>query len=56
VAVQNGQKVAKGDPLLSLEAMKMETMIRADRDAIVGRILVKPGATVNARDLLLELT
>ena len=54
LAVKAGQKVAKGDPLVSLEAMKMETMIRAERDAIVKHLHVKPGAVVSAKDLLIE--
>ena len=55
LAVKPGQKVAKGDPLVSIEAMKMETMIRAERDAVVKQIHVKPGTAVAAKDLLVEL-
>ncbi len=55
LAVKPGQKVAKGDPLVSIEAMKMETMIRAERDAVVKQIHVKPGTVVAAKDLLVEL-
>ena len=55
VAVKAGQKVSKGDPLVSIEAMKMETMIRAEMDAVVAHTHVKPGAVVAAKDLLLEL-
>jgi pyruvate carboxylase len=55
VAVKVGQKVAKGDPLLSMEAMKMEPMLGAERDATVHAIHVRTGETVNAKDLLLEL-
>ena len=55
VAVKAGQQVAKGDPLLSIEAMKMETMLRAERDATVGHIHVRPGHAVAAKDLLLTL-
>ncbi|RJG03009.1 pyruvate carboxylase [Noviherbaspirillum sedimenti] len=55
LAVKPGQKVSKGDPLVSIEAMKMETMIRAERDAVVKHIYVKPGAVVAAKDLLCEL-
>ena len=55
VAVQKGQVVAKGEPLLALEAMKMETVLGAPRDGKVKAIHVKPGATVNTRDLLIEL-
>ena len=55
VAVQKGQVVTKGEPLLALEAMKMETVLGAPRDGKVKAIHVKPGATVNTRDLLIEL-
>jgi pyruvate carboxylase len=54
VAVKPGQKVAKGDPMVSLEAMKMETMIRAERDGVVKDVYVKPGSIIAARDLLIE--
>ncbi len=56
VAVKAGQKVKKGDPLLSIEAMKMETMLTAERDAVVHAVHVKPGDQVNAKDLLLEMS
>jgi pyruvate carboxylase len=55
VAVKSGQPVAKGSPLVSIEAMKMETVITAERDAVVGRICVAPGERVEAKDLLVEL-
>jgi len=38
-----------------MEAMKMETMLSADRDATVHAIHVRAGETINARDLLIEL-
>jgi pyruvate carboxylase len=55
IAVHIGQKVTKGSPLISLEAMKMETMLSADRDAVVKAIHVKSGDKVSAKDLLIEL-
>lgn len=55
VAVKVGQKVDKGDPLVSIEAMKMETMIRAERAAVVKHIHVRPSSVVSAKDLLVEL-
>ncbi|SFI00476.1 pyruvate carboxylase [Collimonas sp. OK307] len=54
VAVKAGQKVAKGDPLVSIEAMKMEMMILAEHDALIHLIHVKPGVVVGAKDLLIE--
>ncbi|MDZ4688293.1 MAG: biotin/lipoyl-containing protein, partial [Planctomycetaceae bacterium] len=53
VAVQAGAAVARGQKLLSLEAMKMETNLFAERDGRIGEVLVKPGLTVSAGDLLM---
>jgi len=50
-----GQKVKRGDPLLALEAMKMETVLRAEADGTVAAVHTKVGQVVDARDLLLEL-
>ncbi len=54
VAVEAGQDVRAGDVLLSIEAMKMETAIHADRDGKVAEVLVKPGDQIDAKDLLLR--
>ena len=56
VAVKVGQLVKKGDALLSMEAMKMETVLTAERDATVQALHVRPGDTIQAKDLLLELS
>ncbi|SFI53623.1 pyruvate carboxylase [Jannaschia pohangensis] len=55
VAVQTGAAVKKGDLLLTIEAMKMETGLHADRDATIAAIHVTPGAQIDAKDLLVEL-
>jgi pyruvate carboxylase len=55
IAVHEGQKVEKGDTLLSLEAMKMETAVRAERAGTVTRIAVQPRQTVDMKDLLVVL-
>ncbi|MDF1619627.1 pyruvate carboxylase [Pseudothioclava nitratireducens] len=55
VAVQAGQKVNAGDLLLTIEAMKMETGIHADRAATVKALHVTAGAQIDAKDLLIEL-
>lgn len=52
VAVTAGQHVQAGATLLSLEAMKMETHMTAERDGVIERVLVKPGDRVQAKDLL----
>jgi biotin carboxyl carrier protein len=51
--VEPGIEVAKGDPLIVLEAMKMENMIRAQSDAVINEILVENGKTVEKGQLLI---
>jgi pyruvate carboxylase len=54
VLVTPGDAVAPGQKLFTLEAMKMETTIQADRAGEVAEVLVQPGAQVEAGDLLLR--
>jgi pyruvate carboxylase len=55
VVVSAGQKVKAGDMLLTIEAMKMETGIHADRDATIKALYVHAGSQIDAKDLLVEL-
>ena len=55
VAVSVGQKVNAGDLLLTIEAMKMETGLHAERAATVKALHVQPGSQIDAKDLLVEL-
>ena len=55
VVVTVGQKVNAGDLLLTIEAMKMETGIHADRTGVVKALLVHAGSQIDAKDLLIEL-
>jgi pyruvate carboxylase len=55
VAVSVGQTVKADDLLLTIEAMKMETGIYAERDATVKAVHVQPGGQIDAKDLLIEL-
>jgi pyruvate carboxylase len=55
VAVQEGDSVKKGQKLLSLEAMKMETTMQAENGAKVAQVLVGPGSQVETGDLLVVL-
>lgn len=56
VVVAEGEAVAAGQPLLVLEAMKMETTLYAEGDAIVGKVHAAPGAMVEHGAVLLELS
>ena len=53
VAVTVGDKVKKGQKLLVLEAMKMESTVYAERDGVISKVLVSPGSQVETGDLLL---
>ena len=55
VLVSEGQDVKKGDTLLTLESMKMENAVMADRDGKVTKIAVTAGQNVMQEDLLLVL-
>jgi len=55
VAVKAGDSVKKGQKLLTLEAMKMETTINCDVEGRIAEVLVKPGSRVEAGDLLLRV-
>jgi 3-methylcrotonyl-CoA carboxylase alpha subunit len=55
VAVQAGQSVARGDTLLVMESMKMETSIAAPRDGVVEAVHFAPGQTFDRDALLLSL-
>src|SRR5690606_26725654 len=55
VVAQPGASVQPGDLLLTIEAMKMETAIHADRAGRVKEIHVTPGAQIDAKDLLVEM-
>ncbi|RUZ03252.1 MULTISPECIES: pyruvate carboxylase [unclassified Mesorhizobium] len=56
LSVAAGQAVKAGDVLLSIEAMKMETALHAERDGTVAEVLVKAGDQIDAKDLLIAFS
>lgn len=54
IAIKEGQEVQKGQPLVSIEAMKMETMITANDAGTIKKIHISSGHQVDAKDLLIE--
>lgn len=55
VMVAAGDTVEAGTPLLILEAMKMENVLKAEADGTVKAITVKQGDAVEKRQLLIEV-
>lgn len=55
LSVSVGHKVAKGDRLLMMEAMKMQTTVSASVDGVVEALHVAVGDTVESKDLLVKL-
>ena len=54
IQVGKGDKVQEGEPLLILEAMKMENAILSPGEGVVARIAVAPGDAVDKKDVLIE--
>lgn len=54
IAVKEGQEVKAGEQLAIVEAMKMENVLRAERDATVKKIHVKPGDSLAVDAVILE--
>lgn len=55
VLVKPDEKVAIGQKLLTMEAMKMENNVLSEKDGIVRAVHVKPGQTVAQNDVLVEI-
>ena len=54
LAVAAGQEVKAGEELAVVEAMKMENVLRAERDGVVARIHAEPGASLAVDQAILE--
>ena len=54
IEVREGEDVELGTPLLTIEAMKMESIIRADRHARISEVVVKKGEAVRKGQPLLR--
>ena len=54
LAVSEGQEVRAGDALCIVEAMKMENVLKAERDGTVSKVLAKPGDSLNVDAVILE--
>ena len=54
VAVAAGQKVKAGEELCVLEAMKMENVLKAERDGVIGKIHAQAGDSLTVDQIIVE--
>jgi propionyl-CoA carboxylase alpha chain len=54
VVVEEGQEVKAGEVLAVVEAMKMENVLRAERDGTIAKLLAKPGDSLAVDQIILE--
>jgi propionyl-CoA carboxylase alpha chain len=54
LSVAAGQEVKTGDPLATVEAMKMENVLYAERDGVIAKVLAKKGDNLARDDVILE--
>ncbi|MDY0098319.1 MAG: biotin/lipoyl-containing protein [Bacteroidales bacterium] len=55
IFVKSGDEVKKGQTLFSLEAMKMENEIKAERDGVIVKVNVAPGQSVLQEEVVMEM-
>jgi propionyl-CoA carboxylase alpha chain len=55
VAVTAGQEIKAGEAVAVIEAMKMQNLVRAERDGVIASVAVAPGDSVAADQVLAEL-
>ncbi len=54
ISVDEGQEVQEGQALATVEAMKMENILRAERKGVVKKIAAEPGASLKVDDVIME--
>jgi len=52
--VKPGDKVVDGQQLCMIEAMKMQNIIKAERDGVVAKVTVEAGSSVSVDELLIQ--
>jgi len=55
ILVEEGDQVSSGDPLIVIEAMKMENRVPAPIDGTIKAILIKEGENANSDETLIQM-
>ena len=53
IDVQVGEEVQEGQALCTVEAMKMENILKSEKDCVIDKVLIKPGDSVGANEELI---
>jgi propionyl-CoA carboxylase alpha chain len=56
IDVAEGDEVHEGQALCTVEAMKMENILRAERKATIARIKAEPGDSLSVDDVIMEFS
>jgi len=56
ILVEEGQEIAENEPIIIIEAMKMENELRAVKDGVISKIMVSEGDTVEGNSKLITIT
>jgi propionyl-CoA carboxylase alpha chain len=54
LVVGEGQVVKAGEKLATIEAMKMENILRAEQDCVIGKLMAKPGESLAVNQAIIE--
>ncbi|HET7413756.1 MAG TPA: biotin/lipoyl-containing protein, partial [Pararhizobium sp.] len=54
ITVNEGQEVKAGETLAVIEAMKMENVLKAERDVVIGKVLAEPGTSLAVDAVIME--
>ena len=54
ILVNEGDTIKKGDPLIVLEAMKMENILKSPTDGVIKKIPINKGVAVEKNQLLIQ--
>ena len=54
ISVEKGQKIKKGEQIVIIEAMKMENILKSEKDCLIKEILVKEGDSVSADEIIIN--
>lgn len=54
INVKKGQSIKKGEQLIIIEAMKMENILKSEKDCVIDEVLIKNGASVSTDEILIN--